>query len=250
MQRKQLTTYLDTLLEVKQYKDYAPNGLQVQGSDIIQKIVTGVTASQALIDSAIQKKADAILVHHGYFWKGESEAIIGMKYARIKSLIEHDINLLAYHLPLDGHSELGNNAQLGKVLGVPVIGELEMNMIPSVGLVGELEEPITGDQLALRIESALDRKPLHIDVNKPIKRIAWVTGGAQDYIEDAAQAGCDAFISGEISERTTHSARELGIHYFAAGHHATERYGVKALGEHLALQFGLQCDFVDVSNPA
>ncbi|XAW90784.1 Nif3-like dinuclear metal center hexameric protein [Vibrio sp. CDRSL-10 TSBA] len=251
MNNLQLETLLNDTLSPQLIKDYCPNGLQVEGKSEVKKIVTGVTASKALIDKAIELKADALLVHHGYFWKGENEAIRGMKGTRIRQLIKHDINLLAYHLPLDIHPELGNNAQLAKRLGITVEGGLEGHP-QSVAMYGSLAEELSGEQLAQRISQVLNRAPLHIApemADKPIRKVAWCTGGGQDYIELAAAQGMDAFISGEISERTTYSARELNIHYFSAGHHATERYGVKALGEWLADEHGFEVEFVDIDNP-
>jgi dinuclear metal center YbgI/SA1388 family protein len=244
--------YLNQLLKPSQIKDYAPNGLQIQGSSNITKVVTGVTASQALIDSAIKEKADALLVHHGYFWKNESYVIRGIKHSRIKALIENNINLFAYHLPLDIHPSLGNNAQLAMLLNIGVTGPLELDNPLSIALQGQLAEKTHGDDFALLINKKLNRKCLHIapPSNKKMKTIAWCTGGGQDYIELAAEQGIDAFISGEISEKTTHIAREMDIHYFAAGHHATERYGVKALGEHIAQEQGLEVVFIDIDNPA
>ncbi|EKO3383066.1 Nif3-like dinuclear metal center hexameric protein [Vibrio fluvialis] len=251
MNNLQLEALLNETLSPQQIKDYCPNGLQVEGRREIKKIVTGVTASKALIDKAIELKADALLVHHGYFWKGENEAIRGMKGDRIRQLIKHDINLLAYHLPLDIHPELGNNAQLAKLLGIQVEGGLEGHP-QSVAMFGCFEQAITGEALAQRIANTLQRQPLHISPelkDKLIKTVGWCTGGGQDYIELAAAQGMDAFISGEISERTTYSARELNIHYFSAGHHATERYGVKALGEWLAAEHGFDVEFIDIDNP-
>jgi dinuclear metal center YbgI/SA1388 family protein len=244
--------YLNQLLKPEQIKDYAPNGLQIQGSSQITKVVTGVTASQALIDSAIKEKADALLVHHGYFWKNESYVIRGIKHRRIKALIENNINLFAYHLPLDIHPSLGNNAQLAMLLNIDVTGPLEIENSLSVALQGQLPEITSGDDFALLIDKKLNRKCLHIapPSHKKIKTIAWCTGGGQDYIELAAEQGIDAFISGEISEKTTHIAKEMDIHYFAAGHHATERYGVKALGEHIAKEQGVDVVFIDIDNPA
>lgn len=246
-----LEHYLTELLQAQAIKDFCPNGLQVQGKDKVQKIVTGVTASQALIDAAIEKKADALLVHHGYFWKNESPVITGMKYKRIKSLLDNNISLLAYHLPLDVHPELGNNAQLAKLLDITVTGLVEENNPFSVVVKGELEEAISGAEFNELISERLGRQSLHIESfsNKPIKTVAWCTGGGQGYIDLAAAQGIDAFISGEASEQTTHSARELDIHFFAAGHHATERYGAKALGEHIAKKFDLDVEFVDIDNP-
>ncbi|NOI67748.1 Nif3-like dinuclear metal center hexameric protein [Vibrio sp. 99-8-1] len=250
MNHLQLELLLNKKLSPELIKDYCPNGLQVEGRQEVLKMVTGVTASQALIDKAIELKADALLVHHGYFWKGEPEAIRGMKGSRIKALIHNDINLYAYHLPLDVHPELGNNAKLASLLGIEITGGLEPSP-QSVALHGELAHSMSGTELAEKIASVLNREPLHIapDMDKPIKTVGWCTGGGQDYIELAAARGLDAFISGEISERTTYSAREQGIHYFSAGHHATERYGVKALGEWLAEEHGLDVQFIDIDNP-
>lgn len=244
-----LLAALDEYLDAASISDYCPNGLQVQGRPQIKRLVTGVTASQALIDAAIEQQADAILVHHGYFWKGENPCIVGMKHRRIKSLIQHDINLLAYHLPLDIHPEVGNNALLGKLLGLTVTGPLEANNPRSVGLIGELDNPMTSQEFAQLIEQKLARTPLVIDCEKPIRTVAWCTGGAQGYIEHAIAAGVDAFITGEISEHSTHSALENGISYFSAGHHATERYGVQALGEWIAERFGIEHQFIDCPNP-
>ena len=244
--------YLEQILKPQQIKDYAPNGLQIQGGNHIAKIVTGVTASQALIDLAIAEKADALLVHHGYFWKNESYVIRGMKYNRIKALIDNNINLFAYHLPLDIHPKLGNNVQLANVLNINVTGPLELDNPLSIAIQGQLPEITNGSDLASLINLKLNRDCLHIapPSNKKIKTIAWCTGGGQDYIELAAEQGIDAFISGEVSEKTTHLAQEMDIHFFAAGHHATERYGVKALGEYIAKDKGLDVVFIDVDNPA
>lgn len=244
-----LLAALDEYLDAASISDYCPNGLLVQGRPQIKRLVTGVTASQALIDAAIEQQADAILVHHGYFWKGENPCIVGMKHRRIKSLIQHDINLLAYHLPLDIHPEVGNNALLGKLLGLTVTGPLEANNPRSVGLIGELENPMTSQEFAQLIEQKLARTPLVIDCEKPIRTVAWCTGGAQGYIEHAIAAGVDAFITGEISEHSTHSALENGLSYFSAGHHATERYGVQALGKWIAERFGIEHQYIECPNP-
>ncbi|ESP94032.1 MULTISPECIES: Nif3-like dinuclear metal center hexameric protein [Pseudoalteromonas] len=250
MQRKKLVNQLTELLKPFQINDFCPNGLQVEGKDNITKVITGVTASQALIDVAIEKNADAILVHHGYFWKGEEQSITGMKKRRIQSLLAHDINLLAYHLPLDVHPELGNNAQLGKLLDLEIERPLEPWNKNSVAVKGKLKNPMTVDEFAKLIEDKLDRKPL---VNQAgdhlIKTIAWCTGGGQSFIDLAASQGIDAYLTGEASEQTIHSSNEQGIHFFAAGHHATERYGVKALGEYLADKYDLDVEFVDINNP-
>lgn len=247
----QLEALLNEKLSPQLIKDYAPNGLQVEGRTEVKKIVTGVTASQALIDRAVALNADALLVHHGYFWKGEPAPIRGMKGNRIRTLIKHDLNLLGYHLPLDIHPELGNNAKLAELLGIRVEGGLEGHS-QSVAMYGALDQAVSGEEFAARIEQVLQRTPLHITPDgshKIIQTVGWCTGGGQDYIELAAQHGLDAFISGEVSERTTYSAREQDIHYFAAGHHATERYGVKALGEWLAQEHGFEVTFIDIDNP-
>ncbi|MCZ4295986.1 Nif3-like dinuclear metal center hexameric protein [Vibrio sinaloensis] len=251
MNNLKLEKILNEKLSPQLIKDYAPNGLQIEGKETIQKVVTGVTASQALIDKAIELNADAIIVHHGYFWKGEPEPIRGMKGKRIRSLIKNDINLLGYHLPLDIHPELGNNAELARLLDIQVEGGMEGHE-QSVAMFGRLNSPMSGGEFAHKINKVLNRQPLHIapeDESKLIETIGWCTGGGQDYIELAVRLGLDAFISGEISERTTYTAREMGVHYFAAGHHATERYGIKALGEWLAAEHGLDVTFIDIDNP-
>jgi dinuclear metal center YbgI/SA1388 family protein len=243
----EITRFCDDLLQSDAFNDYCPNGLQVQGAPEVKRIVTGVTASQALIDAAVDWNADLILVHHGYFWKGEDPRITGMKHRRIASLIRHDVSLLAYHLPLDAHGELGNNAQLGQVLGFEVDGPLNRE---NIGLLGHLATPLGLEELGRHVEHCLGRSPqLIVAGDRPVKHIGWCTGAAQSYLEQAAAAGMDAFLSGEISEQTVHAARELGIHYIAAGHHATERYGVQALGEKLASEFSLVHHFIDIPNP-
>lgn len=245
MKRTELVSYLNDFLEVAQYKDYAPNGLQVEGTSEVNVIVTGVTACQALIDEAIKLNADAILVHHGYFWKSESLPIVGIKQKRIKKLLLHDINLLGYHLPLDGHAELGNNAQLGK------LWQLE-DITPEAGLLrlGRLQASVLVDDFKDKVSASLDREVLHLQGGgKKVQKIAWCSGGAQQYITEAAAWGADVYISGEVSEQTTHLAQELGIHYFAAGHHATERLGVKCLGEMLANKFDVIHYYVEIENP-
>lgn len=251
VERETLLAEFNTLLQPQFFKDYAPNGLQVQGKDGIRTLVSGVTATRALIERAIELQADAIVVHHGYFWKSEDPAITGMKFQRVRLLIEHGINLFAYHLPLDAHPELGNNAQLARVLGIQVEGGLQPGEQRPIGNVGSLDQTLGLEALAARISERLGRTPLCIrGGNHPIRRVAWCTGGAQGYIEQAAALGADAYISGEISEQTVHIARECGIHYIAAGHHATERYGARALGEYVAAKLGLVHHFVDIDNPA
>jgi len=250
--RNDLETHLNALLKPEQIKDFCPNGLQIQGCDEIHKIVTGVTATQALIEKAIHENADALVVHHGFFWKNESYVIRGMKHKRIKALIENNISLFAYHLPLDIHPELGNNAQLAKLFEFSNVQPLETGNQLSVAVRGELSHHISGDELSNRITQQLSRECLHISPpsNKKIKTVAWCSGGGQNYIELAAEQGIDAFISGEVSEQTTHVAREMDIHFFAGGHHATERYGAKALAKHLENELSISSTFIDIDNPA
>ncbi|WP_017346894.1 type 2 GTP cyclohydrolase I [Pantoea sp. A4] len=247
MNQFELEHIVNQQLNSSSFSDYAPNGLQVEGRAEVKKIVTGVTASQALLDAAVAHGADAIMVHHGYFWKSEAPVIKGMKRQRLRTLLVNDINLYGWHLPLDAHPHLGNNAQLAKMLDIEVKGEV----MPLV-FWGELKTPLSGEALAARISQVLDREPLHCGDNAPaeIKRVAWCSGGGQGFIDNAAAFGVDAYITGEVSEQTIHSAREQGLHFFAAGHHATERAGIKALGEWLADAYGLDVTFIDIPNPA
>ncbi|MDF1693016.1 MAG: Nif3-like dinuclear metal center hexameric protein [Zhongshania sp.] len=246
-----LVAAADELLAPQNFNDYCPNGLQVAGRSDVRRIVSGVTASQALIEAAIDAQADAIIVHHGYFWRGEDPCVVGMKRRRLALLLQHDISLIAYHLPLDAHPELGNNIQLAKQLGITVQGGLEPNNPRSVGNVGVLAAPQSAQDFADHIATILGRRPLlELGHGRPIRSIAWCTGGAQSYIEKAAALGMDAFLSGEVSEPTILAARELGIHYIGAGHHATERYGVQALAAELAGRFDLYHEFIDIDNPA
>jgi dinuclear metal center YbgI/SA1388 family protein len=249
IQLKDLLNYSNNVLEIERFHDYCPNGLQVEGKSDVKKIISGVTASQALIDAAIEEKADVLLVHHGYFWKGEDERIVGLKFKRISSLIESGINLLAYHLPLDAHPLYGNNAKLAEILELDIAGSFPSGS-DAVGMYGTLKAPMTAADFSQKITSALDREALHIgDNSQQIHTIAWCSGAAQSYIEAAAELGVDAYLTGEISEQTVHIARENGIHFFAAGHHATERYGVQAFGEHLAAHFSINHQFIDIPNP-
>ncbi|PTB83036.1 Nif3-like dinuclear metal center hexameric protein [Pseudidiomarina aestuarii] len=251
LERQQLNSYLADFFQVDSVQDYCPNGLQVEGRSAIQTIVTGVTASQALIEAAISRNADAILVHHGYFWKNERSEIVGMKKRRLQLLLQHDLNLFAYHLPLDIHPRVGNNIQLAEKLGV-----LEPRIVASanpqgVMMMGDVPGNHSSVTFAQHIESVLGRTlTCQIDRNDPIRTIAWCTGGGQGFIDSAADIGVDAYLTGEVSEQTVHSAREQGLAFFAAGHHATERYGIKALGEHLAERFELTHHFIDIDNPA
>ncbi|WP_293746512.1 Nif3-like dinuclear metal center hexameric protein [uncultured Paraglaciecola sp.] len=247
----QLLQLLNSILLPEKVNDYCPNGLQVEGKKEVTKIVTGVTASQALIDHAVSINADAILVHHGYFWKGESPCITGMKKKRIQELLKHDINLYAYHLPLDIHPTLGNNAQLAKLLGIVNVSPLEENNPQSVVMQGRFDGGISPIELSELLSTVLNRTSLLEPANKTkIETVAWCTGGGQGYIELAAEKGIDAYITGEVSEQTIHVAREMNIHFYAAGHHATERYGVKALGDYVQQELAIEVVFVDIDNPA
>lgn len=246
---RELTEYITELLQANKIADYCPNGLQVQGKSTVTKIVTGVTANQALLDAAVVKRADAILVHHGYFWKNEPAIIQGSKRKRLATLLQHDVNLLAYHLPLDVHPHLGNNAQLAKALGFLVNAQIEIDKLPGILWLGELPRVMTGNELAQHLTAVLGRQPLHIEGDDLPKRIAWCTGAAQRYIEQAFQLGANTFITGEVSETTVDFARENGMHFYAAGHYATECYGIRALGEHVAEKFQLQHEFVAIENP-
>lgn len=249
MQREELTYYLEGLFQASRFKDYCPNGLQVEGKAEIQRIVFGVTANQALVDAAISLKADALIVHHGYFWRGEDPRIIGIKHRRLASLLRADINLYGYHLPLDWHPELGNNAQLAALLGWEAEGRFGEQDIGWYGKPLDLE-PLTLAGLEQRLAITLQRPPLVIGVaEQPIRRLAWCSGGAQSYFEAAIALGVDAFITGEISEPMVHLARESGVAYLACGHHATERFGVQALSAHLQTKFNLDCQFVDIASP-
>jgi|SRR5690554_1363150 dinuclear metal center YbgI/SA1388 family protein len=239
----------DRYLAAGQIADYCPNGLQVQGRPRVRRIVSGVTASQALLDAAVADNADLVLVHHGYFWRNEDPRVVGMKQRRLKTLLNHDISLVAYHLPLDVHPEVGNNVQLARLLGLQVDGPLEADNPRSVVLLGHLAEPMSAADFARRVATALNREPLLVDSDRPVRRVGWCTGGGQGYIDQAIAAGVDLYLTGEASEQTFHSARENGIAFIAAGHHATERYGVKALGEYLAQRFGIEHRFIDCDNP-
>ncbi len=253
MLRKEFDLLLDHALSPNLFRDYAPNGLQVEGKTEINRVVTGVTASQAFIDAAIAYKADAIFVHHGYFWKNEAPQIVGMKYRRIASLIKNDINLYSYHLPLDVHPVLGNNAGLANALGLVKRTSLQSNLplTQSIGLLGMLDRPMQSNEFKSLVECAVNRSILFEIVNKkPIQKVALCTGGAQVYIEQSAVLGADVFITGEVSEETIHFAREMGIHFIAAGHHATERFGAQSICKFLKTEYGLDAIFIDIDNPA
>lgn len=243
----ELNHYTQQLMQVERFKDYCPNGLQVEGRVEVGKIVTGVTASMALLKAAQEVGADLILVHHGYFWRNEAPELVGIKQRRIKFLLTHDINLMAYHLPLDAHRELGNNTQFGNLLGFDVQGYASSD---SLLAYAELEDALPLSKIVQLIEHRLGRNVMVIgDVDKKIKKVAWCTGAAQGYIDQAIALGVDLYISGEISEQTTHQSLESGVAYVSAGHHATERYGIQALGRHLAEKFNLEHEFIDIHNP-
>lgn len=246
--RNELLRGLDGLLQPERFKDYGPNGLQVEGKDSIQRIVSGVTASRALIEAAIAARADALFVHHGLFWRGQDGRIVGWMKERLRLLLAHDISLFAYHLPLDAHPELGNNAQLGRVLGWQTdqrFGEQELGCVAPAAFAD-------AQALAAHVERVLGRAATLVpgDSTRAIRRVAWCTGGAQGFFEAAIAAGADAFITGEISEPQAHLARETGVAFIAAGHHATERYGAPAVAAHMAAQYGLEHQFIDIANPA
>ena len=251
MQLRELVAYTDRLLAADRFSDYCPNGLQVEGRPEVKTVVTGVTACQALLDAAVAHAADAVLVHHGWFWKGEDPRVLGMKQRRLATLLRHDISLIAYHLPLDVHPELGNNAQLARVLDLSITGSTGGNgQTPGLVLLGETAMPMSGVTFAAHLAARLGREPLHIAGNAaPIRRLAWCSGAAQSLIAAALEAGVDGFITGEAAEQTVHFARENSLHFFAAGHHATERHGIQALGAHLSEQTGLHCRFIDIDNP-
>ena len=248
IERKQLLSAFDALLEPERFKDYGPNGLQVEGRGDIKKIVSGVTACLALIEAAVAVQADAIFVHHGLFWRGHDGRITGWLRQRLGLLMQHNINLYAYHLPLDAHAELGNNAQLGKQLGFTALGRFGEQQL---GWLGQAPAPSSPQALASHIETALGR-PVTLVAGRqgPLQRVAWCSGGAQGYFEEAIAAGVDVFVTGEISEPQAHYARECGVSFIACGHHASERYGAPAVAAHVAAQHGLEHQFIDIDNPA
>ncbi|HFC3450704.1 TPA: Nif3-like dinuclear metal center hexameric protein [Neisseria gonorrhoeae] len=246
--RRDFLAWCDETLQTASFKDYAPNGLQVEGREYIGKIVTSVTASRAAIDFAVEQKADLLLVHHGMFWKNELPTVTGWKKERIAALLRHDINMAGYHLPLDVHSTLGNNAQLADRLGFATEKRFgEQNLLNS----GSLKQAKTLGALAAHIETVLRRKPVAIgNPEREIRRVAWCTGGAQGFFQTAIDEGVDLYLTGEISEAQYHLANETGTAFISAGHHATERYGVRALAESAAEVFGLEVCHFDENNPA
>lgn len=244
--RDELARHMAMTLDINRFRDYCPNGLQVEGREEIRTVVTGVTASMALLEAALEAGADMVLVHHGYFWRGEDPRVVGPRQRRLKLLLSHGINLFAYHLPLDAHPELGNNAQLARRLQFSPDGRFGEQ---DLGWLGTTSARTVGE-LAATVEHALGRAPIVIgDPAQPVQRIAWCTGAAQGSLDAAIAAGATAYLSGEISEPTVHLAREAGVAYLGCGHHATERYGIQALGEHLAQEFGIRHRFIDIPNP-
>ena len=242
--------WCDQTLKSTEFKDYAPNGLQIEGKTEVHKILAAVTASQDAIDAAIRENADLLLVHHGYFWKGEAYPITGMRGKRIKSLIQHDISLLAYHLPLDSHPSLGNNAAIADLLKLERIEALDPSERHPIGNIGYLNQPMPVEVFKKFVSEKLKFDAIHLPADKTmIEKVGFCTGGAQDFIVKAAEQGCDAYISGEVSERTFYEAKELGIHYFACGHHATERYGVQRLGQAISEQFDIEYVYFELNNP-
>jgi dinuclear metal center YbgI/SA1388 family protein len=250
----ELVQWLDMTLHAHAFQDYCPNGLQVQGTPTIRHIIAGVTASQALLDVAIERGADAVLVHHGWFWKNESPRIIGAKHNRLSTALKHDLNVIAYHLPLDAHPTLGNNATLGQVLDIEPLRNTDGQPLTygreNLIWMGTMAQTLTLESLAIHIEDRLRRQPLVVgNLQHACRRIAWCTGGAQGMMQAAIDAGADVYITGEASEPNFHLARESGIGFIAAGHHATERYGVQALGDAINRQFDIRVEFVDIDNP-
>ena len=248
MQLNELEIYLNQLLDVADFHDYCPNGLQVEGRSEVHQLISGVTDSFEFLQAAIEAGADAVIVHHGYFWRGENPCIVGVKRRRISHLLAHDVGLLAYHLPLDAHPELGNNTQLGRRLGFRETNRFGEQGIAIMGTL--LSEVSSLKDLRTNVERVLSRKPLVIgDDKRLVRRVAWCTGAAQDYFEEAIRLGADAFVTGEISERIVHASRESGVAFISAGHHATERYGIQALGDHIARKFGIAHRFIDIDSP-
>jgi dinuclear metal center YbgI/SA1388 family protein len=249
-QLSELVHWCNQTLQANAFKDYCPNGLQIEGKAEVQHVVSSVTASLEAIETALEIGADALMVHHGFFWKGEASPLVGLKGRRIKQLMQADISLIAYHLPLDAHPQLGNNAALAEILDITISGALDLSERFPIGHIGEFEQPLSSLAVQQLLAQRLGQMPVMVaDPAKMIQRIGFCSGAAQDYLYKAADQGCDAYFSGEISERTYHEAREYGIAYFAAGHHATERYGIQRLASALAQQFGIQHSYVELNNP-
>lgn len=250
MQLRDLIEYLDGLLEIDRYQDYAPNGLQVEGRPTVRRLVAGVSASHALLEAAVAWDADAVLVHHGYFWRGESPCVVGVHRRRLQTLLENGVSLLAYHLPLDAHPRLGNNVQLAQRLDIRDVRVLDVPGSQGLVFEGRLDPAMTAEAFSSRLARRLGRPPLHLPGDdRLLNRVAWCSGGAQGYFRSVAEQGVDAYFTGEASEPMTHIASETGVHFFAAGHHATERYGVQALAAHLEQSHGLAWRYVELDNP-
>lgn len=246
----EIIQWCNQTLKSHEFKDYAPNGLQIEGKQDVNKILCAVTASQDAIDAAIEQGADLLLVHHGYFWKGEPYPITGMRGKRIKSLIQHDISLVGYHLPLDSHPSLGNNAALAEILGLRDIEPLDSNERYPIGNIGYLNQPMSAAAFKQYCTDRLGFNTIHLPAEKSsIQKVAYCTGAAQDFISKAAERDCDAYISGEVSERTYYEARELNVNYYACGHHATERYGVQRLAKAISEQFNIEYSYFELNNP-
>jgi dinuclear metal center YbgI/SA1388 family protein len=246
--RSDIDVYLSAVMQAATFKDYGPNGLQIEGRPGVGLLVSGVTASLALIEAAIAAQADALLVHHGLFWHGQDGRLTGWLKQRVQRLVAHDISLFAYHLPLDAHAEFGNNAQFGRRIGVSADARFGEQ---SLGFVGSLEQPMTMLDLLGRLRQISSRTPAHVEGDgRALRRVAWCTGGAQSYFEGAIAAGADVFITGEMSEPQVHLARETGVAFIACGHHASERYGVQALGSHIAEHFGIEHRYIEIDSPA
>ena len=248
---QEIIQWCDHTLKSSEFKDYAPNGLQIEGKTEVNKILCAVTASQDAIDAAIAQKADLLLVHHGYFWKGEAYPITGMRGKRIKALIQNDISLVGYHLPLDSHPTLGNNAAIADILDLENIEPLDPSERHPIGNIGYLKNAMSPEDFKTLVTNKLGFNAIHLPANDQplIQKVGFCTGGAQDYISKAADMGCDAYISGEVSERTFYEAKELNVHYFACGHHATERYGVQRLAQAISEQFNIEYSYFELNNP-
>ena len=249
-QLKEIIQWCDETLNTHEFKDYAPNGLQIEGRSDVQKILCAVTASQEAIEAAIAQNADLLLVHHGYFWKGEPYPITGMRGKRIKSLIQHDISLVGYHLPLDSHPTLGNNAAIAECLALENLQALDPSERHPIGNIGFLKHAMSATEFRDYLTARLGFNAIHLPAEQShIQKVGFCTGAAQDFISKAAEQGCDAFISGEVSERTYYEAKELGVHYYACGHHATERYGVQRLAKAISEQFNIEYSYLELNNP-
>lgn len=247
---QEILQWCNDTLKTPEFKDYAPNGLQIEGKAEVKKILCAVTASQDAIDAAIAQQADLLLVHHGYFWKGEPYPITGMRGKRIKALIQHDISLVAYHLPLDSHPTLGNNAAIADILELEIFEALDASERHPIGNIGYLKQALSPDAFKTMLTERLGFETIHLPAHKAsIQKVGFCTGAAQDFISKAAEQNCDAYISGEVSERTYYEAKELDVHYYACGHHATERYGVQRLGKAISEQFNLEYSYFELNNP-